>query len=145
MANTTEQEEITAVNLSSSVDSRNSATVENHDTSDIITFSIIVILIINGVFGNFISLAVLLRKKFRKTSTGVYLIALNITDTICLVIPFLDALVQSPIWLSLDIEHLNNNICVFFNYFIYWIPHTNVWITVIISVERLGACIAPHR
>ena len=120
-------------------------TIPSSTKTELTIFVITIILLTNGYIGNGISLAVLLRKKFRKTSTGVYLIALNITDTICLLFPITEFLLQSPIWISYDIESINNGICMFYNYFNYWIPHTNVWIMVVISVERLAACVSPHR
>ena len=107
-------------------------------------FVIALILIIIGITGNSLSIAVILRGRFRNTSTGIYLVALAIADTLCLIFPFSENIVQSPIWLEYDIENENSFLCLFYNYIIYWIPHVSVWCCAAISVERIIVCHFPY-
>ena len=111
----------------------------------VIMFTISIVLVLTGFIGNSLSMAVILRKRFRAQSTSVYLLALSIADTLCLLFPLTENIMQSPKVLGYDVENQSHSLCLFYNYIIFWIPHVSVWCCAAISVERIIVCHFPYK
>ncbi|XP_053399631.1 uncharacterized protein LOC128557071 [Mercenaria mercenaria] len=101
------------------------------------------ILIVVGLFGNIISIIVLAQRKHRKTSTGLLLICLAVTDSVILICVLLDN------WLShlfeLSFSNLSSVSCKLHNFITYFLLHLSPWILVIVTAERTCCVLYPQR
>ncbi len=89
-----------------------------------IFFCIYIIIVPIGLMGNILSLFVLLRKEIRKTSTAVYLIALSIADTLCLLeAQMIDMILASEFFIGWYWPIQNTLSCKFYN-FLYFLNPT---------------------
>ncbi len=112
-------------------------------------FFFLYMIVVPVVFtGNFLSFCVLMRRETRKTSTAIYLIALSIVDTFCLVEGALvDHILTSDVFLGwsgyLPIQ--NTLSCQFYTFFLYLNPNMSAWCLVSVTIERVMVIYFPHR
>ncbi|XP_045204633.2 gastrin-releasing peptide receptor-like [Mercenaria mercenaria] len=98
------------------------------------------ILILVGLTGNIISIIVLAQRKHRKTSTGLLLICLAVTDSVILICVLLVD------WLSYLFELSFSSVsCKLRNFITYFLLHLSPWILVIVTVERTCCVLYPQR
>ncbi len=111
-----------------------------------IFFCIYIIIVPIGLMGNILSFCVLMRKEIRKTSTAIYLIALCITDTLCLLeAPMIDMILASELFLRWHWPVQNTLSCKFYNFLYFLNPHMSAWCLVSVTIERVIVIYFPHR
>lgn len=99
-------------------------------------------LIIFGTFGNILSIYVLTRKNFRKTTYSVYLVVLACSDLMVLYTGLL------RVWIiaisNTDIRTLNSTICKLHTWIVYLSLDFSAWILVAVTAERVSLVWFPH-
>ncbi len=107
---------------------------------------ILLILIISGSIGNTLSFCVMLRKEMRQMSTSVYLVALSVADTLCLLEgPLVDMILSSSLFLGWHMPMQSKSLCQLYFFLYYMNPHISSWCLVAVTVERLLVIYFPHR
>lgn len=95
-----------------------------------------------GFFGNILTVAVMLRKPFRYSAMGVYLIGLAIPDTFIVIFLF-------PItWLTnfgIIFDSLHIVTCKVWAFVGYFFPAMSAWILVTITFERCVSVALPMQ
>ena len=102
------------------------------------------IIIIGGVVGNAFGVIILLRKRFRKGTFGLYLLAIAFLDTIFLLSNTLFA-AGILILSGTDIQALSPFGCKLVKYVIVASRAMSAWILVVLSVERALTLAMPHK
>lgn len=101
------------------------------------------ILITIGLVGNTLSIFLLSQHSNRKTSTGIMLIILAITDSLILIN---SVLVNWLVYLiDFNLRNLSNSACKIHVFLTYLLLQFSVWILVIITIERVYSVLYPHR
>ena len=101
-------------------------------------------IVLLGLTGNLLSVCVMLRKRFRSTSTSVYLIALAVVDSIYLIDNFM-FVNWVRIFFGIDIRLFSVLACQFYVYGLYVCKCLGAWLVVAVTFERLVAVKWPHR
>ena len=106
------------------------------------------IAVIIGLCGNSLSIAVMLRKPFRNTSTSVYFIATSvyfiaIADNINLFV--LTSYIVLQFGFFIDLSSYSTWTCKLFNFASFVFPQLSSWILVNISIERFVAVYRPFK
>ena len=101
------------------------------------------ILLVVGIVGNALSVAVMTRRRMRTTTASVYLVSLACVDTAVLL------LAMVPLWL---LRHYGAGALVFsavgcraYGLALYTSRHLQSWILVFFTLERLVAVLLPHH
>lgn len=101
------------------------------------------IICVIGLSGNILAVAVLSRAKNRRSTTGVMLLALAVTDIIVLLTSVLIA------WIEFVFEEYIRNLssasCKILTFLTYFSLQLSAWILVMITSERIFSVIVPHR
>ena len=101
------------------------------------------ILILLGTVGNGLSLAVMLRKALRRSTTSLLLAALAVVDTAVLYVTML------PIWLDVEFDISLSDAspvtCKLYPLASYVFSQFSPWIIVLVAVERLIVVFVPHK
>lgn len=101
------------------------------------------IICVIGLSGNILAVAVLSRAKNRRSTTGVMLLALAVTDIIVLLTSVLLA------WIEFVFEEYIRNLssagCKILTFLTYFSLQLSAWILVMITSERIFSVIVPHR
>ncbi len=119
---------------------------EDISTGDKIILFVVLILIIIGLLGNTLSFCVMMQKEMRQTSTAIYLMALSIADTLCLLGgPLVDMILSSKLFLGWYMPIKSNFTCLLYNFLYYVNPHVSAWCLVAVTIERLLVIYFPHR
>ena len=96
-----------------------------------------------GLIGNVLSVIVLSQASNRRTSTGVMLIFLTVTDSLILINSVLES------WLNhmfeLDFRMSSNGACKFHVFLSYFLFQLSPWILVFITSERVFSVKYPHK
>ena len=101
-------------------------------------------IVLLGVTGNMLSVCVMLRRRFRSSSTSVYLVALGIVDSIFLVNNMMVAK-WIQIMSGIDVRVLSLLGCRLYVYLLYVSKCLGAWLLVSVSCERLVAISKPHK
>ena len=112
-------------------------------TTEYIVVTLPWIIIISGVLGNVFGAIILLRKRFRKRSFGIYLLAIACLDTIFLLSNTLFAW-GIQILFGIKIQTFSAFGCKLVKYVIVASRAMSAWILVILSLERMLALAIPH-
>ncbi|CAH1786329.1 unnamed protein product [Owenia fusiformis] len=101
------------------------------------------LLILFGTIGNALSIAVLLQKRCRKSTTSLYLSCLAVSDILAIDIGL------SRIWINnvfhMDIRNLHDVVCRLHFFIVYFLPQASSWILVMFTTERTLAVWLPHK
>lgn len=101
------------------------------------------ILITIGLVGNTLSVILLSQPSNRKTSTGIMLIILAITDSLTLINSvFVNWLVYL---IDFNFRNSSNSACKIHVFITYLLLQFSAWILVIITIERAFSVMYPHR
>ena len=100
------------------------------------------IIIVLGTVGNILSILVMLRKRFRRTTMCFYLIALAIADMLVLYCSLLPKSLER--YLSTRFLRHSDFLCKTWNFLIIYVSHIAPWIIVCLTSERFVAVIFPH-
>lgn len=101
------------------------------------------ILIILGTIGNALSIIILLRPRFRKWSSTVYLVGLSVADLAVLYIGLLRQWVKYSF--GKDIRSVSTVLCKTHWWLLYTTTDVSVWILTAITVERLLGTACPYK
>ncbi|ELT96495.1 hypothetical protein CAPTEDRAFT_216026 [Capitella teleta] len=102
------------------------------------------IVITIGTLGNLLTIWIFLRcPKLRSTSTSLYLIVLAVVDTLLLYIGLLRH--YCIFKYNLDYRSVNNFLCKFGRFIVYFMVHFEAWILVNVTLERFAAVFIPHK
>lgn len=101
------------------------------------------ILLVFGSFGNILSIVVLLRPRFRKWASTVYLIGLSVADLSVLYIGLLRQWVRYTF--DEDIRDSSVFFCKVHWWLIYVAADCSVWILTAITAERLVSTLCPYK
>ncbi|CAH1778265.1 unnamed protein product [Owenia fusiformis] len=93
------------------------------------------LLLVFGTISNILVIAVLMRKKFRQSSWGLYLTILAICDTLLLYMFSLDSWLQIVFKVWMSDETVAG--CKVFRFVSYFLVHFVAWILVAVSCERI--------
>ena len=121
-------------------------TADIKDATSLITrdhLYLLPIIIVIGIIGNFLSAAVLLRRRFRSMTSSIYLLALAVTDTMCLL---LDLKVQQYLemhGLPYFIHHPST--CLLYWWLIQSIPFVSSWLVAAVTIERVIIVLRPLK
>ena len=129
------------------VDNSTMATRANEPKLDsiLITFHVIVSSIVFlGFLGNTLILVVMCNRKVEKSSTGVYLCVLAVSDSLMLFSGPLN-LNMLPKWFGIRLNRVHIVSCWILKFLLFWSRHLSAWCIVLITVERLIAILKPHR
>ena len=101
------------------------------------------IIVVFGLVGNSLTMAVLSRKRFRSRSITIYLIALAVADSVFLLS---NTMVSQSVKIltGVDIQALSNWGCKVSKYVLMTSRAISAWLIVILTVERLLAMSIPH-
>lgn len=101
------------------------------------------LLILLGTFGNILSILVISRSRFNKSSSSTYLLGLAVADLSVIYFGLL------PYWVyytfGLDIKHLSAFMCKVNWWFIYVTGDCSVYILTAITTERLLSTLYPYK
>ena len=100
------------------------------------------VILVIGTIGNVLSIVVFLRKSLRATSMSIYLICLAIMDNVVLFLHTFDVLLVE---LNVLIIHKYNAACKTLAFLQYVTVHIEVWIIVIVTLERTAAILFPMK
>ena len=100
-----------------------------------------VITLLFGSLGNLITCVIALRAKIRKTSSGIYMSALAIIDTVFLYIRIIP---QILVFFKVDLGIRNNFICKMVHYFIDYVDYLSAWWRLCFAMERTLAITSPY-
>ena len=105
---------------------------------------ILAVIISLGIFGNILSLIVLLLgKRCRKLFCSSYLITLAISDTVTLALPALELCLY--LLTSTILRNLNQFMCKLLTFLLYYGTHVSSWTVVGVSVARAISIWFPFR
>ncbi len=111
-----------------------------------IFFYLYMIVVPAGLIGNGLSFCVLMRREIRKTSTAVYLIALSIVDTLCLIAGIMvDNILASDMFLGWYWPIQNKLSCQLYRFHYFLNPNMGAWCLVSVTIERVIVIYFPHR
>ncbi|CAH1779776.1 unnamed protein product [Owenia fusiformis] len=103
-----------------------------------------IILLVIGIIGNVLSMIVLLRKKFRTTTTGVYLFALSVTD--CTVIIWAQFLRHALRGLTgIDLPNQYPWFCKLWYFIIKVTTTASGWLLAALTIERVLGIYMPLK
>ena len=88
-----------------------------------------------GTCGNVLSFLVFSGKKFKHTIFETYFRMISLTDTLTLVLSVIDFLCYYKY--EIDLFSVSEFSCKFISYVFYAIPACSVWLTVMISYDRM--------
>ena len=98
---------------------------------------------IQGILTNFISILVLTRPTVSKTSVSWYLLMLAVTDTLVLVLDFVNNYFKEV--LKIKTIGMNTTVCVLYRYAFNVLFTTSSWLVVIVTLERMLAVCLPMK
>ena len=102
------------------------------------------VLLVIGLFGNFMSIVFMTRQEFSKMPMRIIIIALAISDTIVIIMhPHNKPYVRS--FLGADVRSYNVTSCKVFYWFFRTAKMTSSWLIVLISMERFVAVWFPLK
>ena len=99
-------------------------------------------IIMVGIIGNVLAFLVYSRKFFSKTSCGFYFKAISISDTIYLVLFFIEFMALS---LDIDLKVYSDVSCKLIWFLSYIPPTISSWIEALVSFDRMINITAPKR
>ena len=134
--------EMEATTLSASWLASDNSTDEEYPLQWVYRFLAPIVVII-GLCGNSLLVAVMIRKPFRNTSTSVYFIALAIADNINLFIVTSNMVLRFGFFI--DLSSYSTWTCKLFNFASFVFPQLSSWILVNISIERFVAVYRPFK
>lgn len=101
------------------------------------------IVVVLGVFGNMLTVVILLRHIRKLSSTAIYLLTLAFSDTLFLLNAPLRRWIVN-VW-DEDVRHMSELVCKFSVYLTYSSSQLSSWILVAVTIERLISVVWPHR
>lgn len=118
---------------------------QKYETLSIVIFTIEFILVVLGLTGNSLCLAVTVKTNLRKMSSTVYLSVLAICDNLLMYITIMRTLIPSNLWFGKDTARLNVALCLSLEFMNFWLPQLSSWCLVAFTIERAVAVLFPHR
>ena len=100
-------------------------------------------LIVVGTAGNALSVAVMMRKRLRETTTSLFLAVLAFVDTAILYIGLLRQ--WAIVCRDFDIRNYAEITCKLHPFLLYALNQFQAWLLVIVAIERLIAVFLPHH
>lgn len=101
------------------------------------------VLLLLGLFGNLMSLCILLNPAMMRQTTNMFLAVLAVADCIVLLVGLL------PDWAEnlsgVDIQHATSLLCKSVTLLTYSSSHFSVWIIVVVTIMRYIAVSEPHQ
>ena len=119
---------------------------QKYETLSIVIFTIEFILVVLGLTGNSLCLAVTVKTNLRKMSSTVYLsVYLSICDNLLMYITIMRTLIPSNLWFGKDTTRLHVALCLSLEFMNFWFPQLSSWCLVAFTIERAVAVLFPHR
>ena len=101
------------------------------------------VVILVGLFGNFLSFIVLVTPSMRKTSVYFYLTILSLSDSIVLIVSAFKTWLR--IVFSFELLHQSSISCKVIFFFLNLSYHTSAWIVVLVTLDRFVAVWLPFK
>lgn len=101
------------------------------------------IIIAIGTIGNCFTIAIILRRKVKLTSTSLFLLALAFSDLILLFTAPLRQWIRH--YWNIDIRQLGEVECRIHTFLTYASVHISSWLLVAVTLERVFSVMIPHR
>ena len=100
-----------------------------------------VIILLFGGLGNLLTCVIALRKKMRKTSSGLYLSSLAIIDTLFL---YIRIITQILAFLIGNFEIVSTFTCKMYPFFVHYVDYLSAWLRLCFTIERTVAVTLPY-
>ena len=102
------------------------------------------VIVLLGTLGNLLSMAILLRPRFRKLNVNIYLFSLAIADTVFL---WTNSLTRVFIKLSLGVNYSTYSLqaCQAYVFILYTSKCLSAWFIVAVTIERLLVVMIPFK